>query len=198
MSDLKITKPKRKKNYINNKDLYDAMVMYNVQLKIYNTDQSSKKKPPIPEYVGKCIMEISQRLANKFNFSQYTYKDDMIGDGIENAIKYIDNFNPDKYNNPFAYFTTIINYCFIRRIQKEKLQQYTKYKNLDNMYSTQELIDHGAIPRNSTFQEHSQDFVRKYEKSMADKKAALAEKKVAKAEQDAIMELSKFVEESDD
>ena len=62
----------------------------------------------------------------------------MISDGIENCLQYLDNFNPDKSNNPFAYFTQIIYYAFIRRIQKEKKQTTIKQKmiadsNYDDM-----------------------------------------------------------------
>jgi DNA-directed RNA polymerase specialized sigma24 family protein len=56
----------------------------------------------------------------------------MIGDGIENCIQYAKNFNPDKSKNPFAYFTQIIYYAFLRRITKEKKQQSIKQKIIDN------------------------------------------------------------------
>ena len=57
----------------------------------------------------------------------------MISDGIENCLQYIDNFNPEKSQNPFAYFTQIIYYAFLRRIQKEKKHLYTKYKLTDEV-----------------------------------------------------------------
>ena len=62
----------------------------------------------------------------------------MISDGIENCLQYLDNFNPEKSNNPFAYFTQIIYYAFVRRIQKEKKQVVIKHKmiadsNYDDM-----------------------------------------------------------------
>ena len=57
----------------------------------------------------------------------------MISDGIENCLQYCSNFNPEKSNNPFAYFTQIIYYAFIRRIQKEKKQQHVKHKIIENM-----------------------------------------------------------------
>ena len=56
----------------------------------------------------------------------------MISDGVENCLQYIDNFNPDKSKNPFAYFTQIIYFAFLRRIQKEKKYLYTKYKASEN------------------------------------------------------------------
>jgi hypothetical protein len=56
----------------------------------------------------------------------------MISDGIENCLLYIDNFDPEKYSNPFAYFTQIIYYAFLRRIQKEKKHMYIRYKSMQN------------------------------------------------------------------
>ncbi len=55
----------------------------------------------------------------------------MISDGIENCVQYIHNFNPEKSQNPFAYFTQIIHYAFLRRIQKEKKQLEIKNKILE-------------------------------------------------------------------
>jgi DNA-directed RNA polymerase specialized sigma24 family protein len=59
------------------------------------------------------------------------FKDDMICDGIENCVQYIHNFDPEKSQNPFAYFTQIIHYAFLRRIQKEKKQLEIKNKILE-------------------------------------------------------------------
>jgi len=59
------------------------------------------------------------------------FRDDMISDGIENCVQYIHNFNPEKSTNPFAYFTQIIHYAFLRRIQKEKKQLDIKTKIIE-------------------------------------------------------------------
>jgi DNA-directed RNA polymerase specialized sigma subunit len=86
----------------------------------------------MPNYVAECIMKIATHLSHKPNFVNYTFREDMISDGIENCLQYVDNFDPDKSNNPFAYFTQIIYFAFIRRIQKEKKQLYIKYKATEN------------------------------------------------------------------
>ena len=65
------------------------------------------------------------------NFVNYMFKEDMISDGIENCVQYIHNFNPEKSKNPFAYFTQIIHYAFLRRIQREKRQLEIKNKILE-------------------------------------------------------------------
>ena len=88
-------------------------------------------KPPIPNYIGDCFLKIATHLSFKPNFVNYMFKDDMICDGIENCVQYIHNFNPEKSQNPFAYFTQIIHYAFLRRIQKEKKQIEIKNKILE-------------------------------------------------------------------
>ena len=97
--------------------------------------------PMISEYLGECFMKIAQRLSFRPNFINYAFKDDMISDGIENCIQYIKNFNPEKSSNPFAYFTQIIYYAFIRRIQKEKKQLYIKYKTMESTPSLSENVE---------------------------------------------------------
>ncbi len=65
----------------------------------------------------------------------------MIGDAIENCLRYIHNFNPEKSNNPFAYFTQIMYYAFLRRIEKEKKQTYIKYKTMENSVAMNTLVE---------------------------------------------------------
>ena len=89
-------------------------------------------KPRIPKYIGECFLKIANHLSFKPNFVNYMFKEDMISDGIENCVQYIHNFNPQKSQNPFAYFTQIIHYAFLRRIQKEKKQLEIKNKILEN------------------------------------------------------------------
>lgn len=114
------------KHYINNDDFLKALVEY--KAKCLEAKSAGKNEPPIPNYIGECWMKIAEGLSHKPNFINYTYRDEMISDGIENCLMYFNNFNPEKSNNPFAYFTQIIYYAFLRRIQKEKKQLYVKYK----------------------------------------------------------------------
>ena len=103
-----------KQEYVNNKDFLAAMIEYKAS--VQNAETKNKSRPIVPTYVGECIMKIATHLARKPNFVNYTFKEEMISDGIENCLQYIDNFNPEKSNNPFAYFTQIIYYAFLRRI----------------------------------------------------------------------------------
>jgi hypothetical protein len=99
-------------------------------------------RPHTPDYefIGECLLKIAEHLSYKPNFMNYTFREEMIGDAIENAIQYLENFNPEKSNNPFAYFTQLMGYAFLRRIAKEEKHTYIKQKSLEgaiNFFSTQ-------------------------------------------------------------
>lgn len=117
--------------YVNNADFLAAISEY--RLKVQHAKENDLPKPQISNYIGECILKIATHLSYKPNFINYSYRDDMISDGIENCIQYIDNFDPSKSNNPFAYFTQIIWYAFLRRIAKEKKQSYIKGKLIQDM-----------------------------------------------------------------
>lgn len=162
----------RKNNpyYVSNKLLFETMCAYKNSIKL--AEQRGEQKPRLPEYVGSCIMLIAKKLASKSNFSDYSWKEEMICDGIENCIMYIDNFNPEKSNNPFAYITQIIKNAFIRRIQKEKKEQYIKYKNMANVIPEWEL--HPSI--HSQHDDVSNHVISSFETTMSIKKQKNKEK----------------------
>jgi hypothetical protein len=120
-----------KRNYVNNPDLLAALVEY--KKKCQEAEDQGDELPKVPDYIGECIYQIATRLATKPNFSGYSYKEDMIMDGIENCLLYINNFDAAKSSNPFAYFTQVIWYAFLRRIAKEKKQMYIRFKSSHNM-----------------------------------------------------------------
>jgi len=133
--------PKKTNHYINNEKLLEEMIAYKALLKKFKENETAVK-PQVSEYIGSAILKIAERLASRPNFSGYSYKDEMIGDGIENCIMYLDNFNPEISKNPFAYLTQIIYFAFIRRIQKEKKQAYTKMKIFEQADITGVIKDH--------------------------------------------------------
>lgn len=85
--------------------------------------------PEITDYIAECVMEICRRLSYRPNFIGYSYRDEMVLDGIENCFKTLKagNFDPEKSKNPFAYFSQIAFYAFVARIIKEKKESYVKY-----------------------------------------------------------------------
>src|SRR6056300_183370 len=129
-----MTKTKKKpEHYVNNAEFLEAMKAY--KKAVDTSIKQKKEKPLVSEYIGSCFLKIANHLSYRPNFINYTFRDDMISDGIENCLQYLDNFNPAKSSNPFAYFTQIIYYAFIRRIQKEKKQTTIKHKLImDNNY----------------------------------------------------------------
>jgi hypothetical protein len=120
---------KRSEHYVNNKEFLTAIVAYKQEIK--DAEHLGKPKPRITNYLGECFLKIATHLSYKPNFVNYMFKDDMICDGIENCVQYINNFNPEKSSNPFAYFTQIIHYAFLRRIQKEKKQLEIRQKIIE-------------------------------------------------------------------
>lgn len=118
-------------HYVDNKKFYDALIEYKNQ--VLDAALNGREKPQINNYLGECFIKIATHLSYKANFINYTFKDDMISDGIENCLAAADKFDPSKSSNPFAYYTQIVYFAFIRRIQKEKKQQATKYKIIENM-----------------------------------------------------------------
>tara|TARA_Y100000296_G_C5076268_1_gene207494 strand:+ start:182 stop:775 length:594 start_codon:yes stop_codon:yes gene_type:complete len=127
---------KLKHHYIDNKEFFKAMVEW--KKLVVDSENSGDERPSITEYIGECFFKIAEHLSYKPNFINYQYKEEMIGDGIENCLMYAHNFDPEKSKNPFSYFTQIIYYAFLRRIEKEKKQSYIKYKAM-------ELLDDGSL-----------------------------------------------------
>ena len=138
MAEEEKLKPKQKPHYVDNKKFLQAMTEYR-ELRI-KAEEEGKKRPQVTNYIGECYLKIANHLSYRPNFINYTYRDDMISDGIENCLQYMDNFDPEKSKNPFAYFTQIIYYAFIRRIQKEKKQQQVKQKMIAN-FGEEQMMD---------------------------------------------------------
>lgn len=169
-----------KRHYVNNKDFYQALVDYRKKIE-------SNPDAKIPDYIGVCIFKICERLSTKPNFVGYSYRDEMISDGIENCIKSVLSFDPERTNNPFAYFTQIAWNAFIRRINSEKKEQYIKHKNIQFSYLSGDMDDMqygdsgGSIQMKSN--EMSDDIISNFEKKLTKPK-----------KQDKITGIEKFVE----
>ena len=119
------------KHYVNNKEFLQAIIDWKEKVK--DAESAGEEQPPVTDYIGECFMKIAQHLSFRPNFINYSYKEEMIGDGIENCLQYVNNFNPEKSKNPFSYFTQIIYYAFIRRIQREKKQTHVKHRLIEKV-----------------------------------------------------------------
>ena len=138
-----MTKRKKSEHYVNNKEFLAALIEYKRQIAL--AAEKGEPKPRITNYLGECFLKIATHLSYKTNFINYIFIDDMISDGIENCIQYIHNFNPEKSQNPFAYFTQIIHYAFLRRIQREKRQLEIKNKILERTGYDEVFVDDNTI-----------------------------------------------------
>ena len=140
-----------KQQYVNNKDFLAAMIKYRALVE--EATNKELERPIVPTYVGECIMKIATHLARKPNFVNYTFKDEMISDGIQNCLQYAYNFNPEKSKNPFAYFTQIIYFAFLRRIQKEKKNLFVKFKLSENVNLFDTTVDKQAHDTTQNFKD---------------------------------------------
>lgn len=108
-------------HYVSREDFYNALVERKKQI-------ADGLNPPITNYIGECLLKIANGLAAKWNFRDYTYKEEMVSDGVIHCLRYVDKFDPQKSTNPFSYFTQAMYYMFVNRIRAEKTEQYVKYK----------------------------------------------------------------------
>jgi hypothetical protein len=164
-------------HYVNNAEMLAAVKVYKEE--IAKAKEAGEELPRIPEYLGECILKIATRLSHKHNFINYSYRDDMILDGIENCMQCINSFDPTKSSNPFSYFTQVIYFAFLRRIAKEKKQSYIRGKIIQEMaFESFEIQDHdddvefknaytAFIQTHSTFDD---SFIKKKEKDKEKKK----------------------------
>jgi hypothetical protein len=135
---------KKSEHYVNNKELLEALIIH--RERVARAKEAGLPKPRISNYLGECFLKIATHLSYKPNFVNYMFREDMISDGIENCVQYIHNFNPEKSQNPFAYFTQIIHYAFLRRIQKEKKQLDIKTKIIERTgFDEVMTIDDGLL-----------------------------------------------------
>lgn len=115
------------KHYVDNGKLLEEMIKRQEEVALARAN--GEPDPEISDYISECVMQICHRLSFRPNFMNYSYREDMVLDGIENCIKTIKagNFDPEKSKNPFAYFSQIAFYAFVARITKERKESYVKY-----------------------------------------------------------------------
>ena len=171
--------PRKKQHYVDNSKLLEVMSEYREQYLI--AKDNDIEPPVIPDYAGECFLKIAEKLSHRPNFINYAFREEMVSDGIENCVMYANNFNPEKSQNPFAYFTQIIYYAFLRRIEKEKKQLYIKYKTMNEFDSLEEnsdtssmesedFISTGASPLTSDKRATIYDFIYAFEEKKRKKK----------------------------
>ena len=166
-------KKKKSNHYVDNERFLQEIKKYKQQCK--DALDSGKPEPRVSEYIGKCIYLIAENLSHKPRFMNYSFRDELVSDAIENCFLYFNNFDSDKYSNPFAYFTQIIYYAFNRRIAKEEKNRYIIYKKFqESVLDTSDaalMIDHDDQHLiSSTMYDNLNDFIKKFEGREAEKK----------------------------
>jgi hypothetical protein len=131
----RIRRKKDSVDYVNNKEFGEAVAEH---VRGVKEDVASGVEPrPMTDYIGLCLYKISNGLSHSPNFVNYTYREDMVMDAVENCVKVVNNFDITKETrtgvpNAFSYFTQISYFCFLRRIAKEKRQMEIKQRLIDN------------------------------------------------------------------
>jgi len=116
--------------YVDNDTLLNAIIGYQNAVKL--AKETNVEEPIMPDYIGECILKIANKFAYRNNFINYSYRDEMIADGIEVCITGVKKFDHTKWDNPFAYLTQCCFYAFISRIKREKKQQYIRSEIMKN------------------------------------------------------------------
>ena len=162
----------KENHYVDNELFLKEMVAYRRAMR--KAKREGLPQPRLPEFVGECFMKIAEKRSHEFNFLSYTFRDEMILDAIENCVQYAHNFNPRKSKNPFAYFSQIVYFAFVRRIQKEKKHLYVKYKStelhgvLDDL---NQLESEDGNTRQYEQYDNISEFIKNFEDAKARKKA---------------------------
>lgn len=183
---------KKPEHYVNNKIFLAAMIEFKKEVE--EAAASGKERPRVTHYIGECFLKIARGVSSRPNFYRYTFREEMIMDGVENCLQYIDNFNPEKYNNPFAYFTQIIWFAFLRKIAKEKKALYTKFKvteqrNIFDVTADTQAHDNTVFDTNYKPSEWSQAYIDEFIEDFEKNKRRKVKKRKG---------LEKFMEPEDD
>jgi hypothetical protein len=160
-------------DYVDNKELHANLVKWKAAWKIAKA--AGRELPVIPNSIGKDILLISQNLAHRPNFSGYSFILDMVGDGYENCVRYLHNFDPEVSDNPFGYITLIISRAFIRRIQREASHSYIRHKIMQGVMYDADQVDASELNEfntmvESTSNDKSSDIISKFESDLVKKR----------------------------
>ena len=137
--------PSTKPHYVDNKQFGEALVAYSAQVK--QASEAGLPQPIVTDYIARCFLRMAEGLSHRPNFNGYSYREEMVMDGVESCLKAVTNYDPTATTrsgvpNAFGYFTQIIFYAFLQRIGKEKKQQDAKL-HLMNSIDISDLIEMG-------------------------------------------------------
>jgi hypothetical protein len=160
--------------YVNNETLLRELIVHRKAVRKAKRDK--KETPLLNDYIGTCFLKIADHMSRKPRFLYYSFRQDMISEAVELCVRYVNNFDPAKSKNPFAYFTQITYHAFFHRINKERKQLYLRYKSTELLGLLQEspLHDTQNLGREGgkTFKvyENISDFIQTFEQARKQKK----------------------------
>ena len=136
-------------HYVNNKEFTQAVVDYAKEAQ--EAKAAGKPAPMVTNYLAECLLKMNEGLSHKSNFIRYTYREEMVMDGVENCLKALANYDGDaktRSGNPnaFGYFTQISWFAFLRRISKEKKQYDLKLKFIAESGLDEFMVDPDEDP----------------------------------------------------
>ena len=166
--------------YVNNKDFYESIVKWREEEKRTGIQK-------IPDKIALSIMKICENLAKSGRFSGYTWKQEMIADAILSCIQFCRNFDPEKSQNPFAFYTQIAYNAFVQRIKLEKQKIATHYEytqQIEMLYDIDAEYDdenNKFENVNNRFKSYTDNIIK--EKDNAEKGAIKVKKPFSRAQQ---------------
>lgn len=126
-------KPKNKKEKVDKTKFYVDPKEFDTKIMEYY------KSGVLSNQLAEMVSKIAHKLSYAPNFINYSYREEMVGDGIIRMFKALmsKKYNHKKGTNPFSYFTRIAFNAFRNRIKKEKHihETHEKYKNEFLMFS---------------------------------------------------------------
>ena len=138
-----------KEHYVDNKRFTQAVIEYTREVK--RARANNEPDPIVPDYIASCLLRMCEGLSHKSNFIRYTYREEMVMDGVENCLKALANYDGDaktRSGNPnaFGYFTQISWFAFLRRITKEKKQHDLKLRFIAESGLDEFMVDPDEDP----------------------------------------------------
>ena len=193
-----------KEHYVNNKEFTQAVVDYCADVR--ECRDRNEPDPMVPDYIARCLLKMCEGLSHKSNFVRYTYREEMVMDGVENCLKALPNFDPTAGTrggtpNAFGYFTQIAWFAFLRRISKEKKQHDVKLKFIAEQGLDEFMIDPNEDPEVARIVQSFVDGLRAKIDDIKEKDAKLADykkeqkQKLTNKRKLADSDLSEFIDE---
>lgn len=124
-----------KKAYVDNKALFEDIRDNYYPLVIeWRAAGRPGNPPPVTDHMSKAIFLIATNFClHRKYYNLKPIHEDLAAYACLVVLKYIHNFNPEKYDKPFAYITMIVNNAFLQYLKKESKNNKAKTAALHQM-----------------------------------------------------------------